>query len=273
MKKKRSKTPLIFAALILVLAGALYISNFSLTVSHFSIISNKLPNSFDGFKIAQISDLHGAEFGHGNEKLLNLLKNESPNIIAVTGDIADSEKTEEIAIELCAAMCEIAPVYFVAGNHEWALDNPRGFFSRLEDVGVKVLENEYEVFEINGEQLVLAGVGDPNGPYDQISPTEFMATLPEGYHVILYHRNDNLELFASIGADLVLSGHAHGGLIRLPLVGGLIGTNRDWFPDYTSGIYESGETKMVVSRGLGNVGKTFRLFNSPQLVIVTLGKE
>ena len=273
MKKKRSKAILIFAALVLLLAGTLYISNFTLTVSRFSIVSDKLPQSFNGFKIAHISDLHGAEFGLKNEKLLKVLKDDAPDIIAITGDIADSKQTQEIAISLCEAMCDIAPVYFVAGNHEWALDDPRGFFSRLEETGVRVLENEYEVFEINGEQIVLGGVGDPNGPYDQISPTDFMATLPDSYRVILYHRNDSLKLFASLGADLVLSGHAHGGLIRLPLVGGLIGTDRDWFPDYTSGIYESGETKMVVSRGLGNVGKTFRVFNSPQLIFVTLETE
>lgn len=275
MKKKKLVRRIIILVLILALALALVRSNTVLQVEEFVIVFDELPKSFDGFRIVQISDLHGKEFGDGNSLLLEAVTLADPDIIVITGDHAADEEHYPVALALAGSLAKLAPTYYVAGNHEWTLDDPRDFFMRMAEAGVTVMENDYVLLELGGEHIVLAGIGDPNGPYDQTDPADFMQSLPEGFNVVLYHRNDALEELAGLGADLILSGHAHGGVVRLPFLGGLIDSTRKLFPDYTGGVYESesADGKMVVSRGLGNNRHTLRLFNNPQVPVIILSQK
>lgn len=180
---------------------------------------------------------------------------------------------------LAKGLAGIAPTYYVTGNHEWALGT--GAVKELKGVlaqcGVAVLSNQYQVLERGGDKLVLAGVDDPNGYADQTTPEELYAWIqgeaPGLFTVLLAHRNDHFGQYANAGYDFVMSGHGHGGIVRLPFVGGLMGTDRRFFPPWTAGIYTVGDSTLFVSRGLGNNTvpfKGFRVFNRPELAVVEL---
>jgi len=177
--------------------------------------------------------------------------------------------------QLCAALQYIAPTFYVTGNHEWALPDIRGLKRDIAATGVTVLTNSFLPLERGGDTLLLAGVDDPNGFADQKTPEELAEELYEAYEdpfwILLAHRNNLfLSRYSLLGADLVISGHAHGGLIRLPFTDGLIGVERDLFPSYTAGFYEENGSTLLVSRGLGNSGRSFRIFNRPEVVVLTL---
>lgn len=240
---------------------------------------DRLPPAFDGLKIAHLSDLHGHEYGEGNRDLLELVRAEEPGLIVVTGDLIDQKSQLEMVPALAQGLAAIAPTYYVTGNHEWALGTGtvRELKSLLTQCGVAVLSNQYQVLEENGEKIVLAGVDDPNGYADQTTPEELHARIqteaPGLFTVLLAHRNDHFGQYANAGYDFVMSGHGHGGIVRLPFVGGLIGTDRRFFPPWTAGLYTVGNSTLFVSRGLGNNTvpfKGFRVFNRPELAVVTL---
>lgn len=255
-------------------------SNRSLQTEQFTFASPRLPAGFDGCVIIQISDLHGGEFGENNQDLLRRVRAAGPDYIFLTGDLQDQyrQTPRSYAVNLGRALAEIAPTYFVTGNHEWALPDVRGLKRGLKEAGVTVLTNEFVPLERNGDRVLLAGIDDPNGFADQKTPAALAAEVHalEGdpFWLLLAHRNNYFEKeYRHLGADLVISGHGHGGLIRLPFTDGLISVERTLFPSYTAGFYEVGGADLFVSRGLGNSGRTFRLFNRPQLVILTLHKE
>ena len=263
----------------LVLAGGLLLadSNLRIVETRYELAYTTLPEGFDGFTVVQLSDVHGALFGKDNSYLLKKVRAAAPDLIAVTGDLADADTDLRRVDALLAGLVEIAPVYYVSGNHEWS-DGVLGQLTEtLEARGVRYLRNEYEVFERGGEALVLAGVEDPNGRADQPKPDGFIASLrderPGDFVLLLGHRNYWVKEYPTLPVDLILCGHAHGGIVRLPFAGGLLGQGRIWFPDYDAGLYESGSYRMLVSRGLGNSVPIPRFWNNPELVTVTLRAE
>lgn len=267
---------LVFCALCAVF---FWWSNHSLQTERATFTSPRLPAGFDGCTIVQLSDLHGAEFGKDNETLIRQVREAGPDYIFLTGDLLDRyrQTPRRYAVSLGEALAEIAPTYFVTGNHEWAFPDIRGFKRELEDAGVTVLSNEYVSLSRNGDHILLAGIDDPNGFADQKTPSELAGELraaePEAFWMLLAHRNNYFEKeYSFLGADLVISGHGHGGVIRLPFTDGLLSVERSFFPSYTAGFYEANGGKVFVSRGLGNSGRTFRLFNRPEVVILTLKK-
>lgn len=274
--KRRRKGSFLLLFLFLVAVVAIYGGNTKISVEKYTLSYSDFPEALSGFKIAHISDLHAAEFGEGNEKLVEKIEEADPDIIAVTGDVIDEAGQLEIVRTLFTRLVEIAPTYFVSGNHEWACGEAIELFELLESVGATVLRNEFVIIEGGEESFVLAGIEDPNGYADMKTAAELMqeieAACGDCYTLLLYHRNDRLEEFASLGFDTVLCGHAHGGIVRLPFTDGLIDPARDWFPTYTSGIYSFEGTDMLVSRGLGNVGNTFRVLNRPHLPVLTIQK-
>ena len=238
-----------------------------------------LPQGFDGFTIVHLSDLHGHEYGEGNRELLERVRAERPDLIVVTGDLIDQKSQLEMVPALARGLAAIAPSYYVTGNHEWALGSGtvRELKAVLAQCGVSVLSNQYEILERGGSKLVLAGVDDPNGRADQTTPEELRAQIegqaPGLFTLLLAHRNDHFGQYAAAGYDFVMSGHGHGGIVRLPFVGGLIGTDRRFFPPWTSGVYAVGDSALFVSRGLGNNTVPFkglRVFNRPEVAVVTL---
>lgn len=256
--------------------------NSALMTSEHSVISPRLPAGFEGFRIAQISDLHNAEFGEGNRKLLDALEQAQPDIIVMTGDIVDSRNTKpEISLAFAAEAVNIAPCYFITGNHEARVDHI-GFPEQLRSLGVTVLRQEAVTLERNGDTITLMGVDDPTFEVDYMTgdcrpvltaALEALTAEKQGYTILLSHRPEWFELYRDFGLDLVFSGHAHGGQFRLPLVGGIIAPNQGFFPRYDAGVFTEGNTTMVVSRGLGPSIIPLRINNRPELVVAELHRE
>ena len=232
------------------------------------------PDGFAGYRIAVISDLHGKEFGEGNEKLLDYVRDLEPDCIAVVGDLLHEAAQLDMVPAVARGLAAIAPTYYVTGNHEWAAGVVPELEEMLETYGVTVLSNEYVMLERGGDRIALLGAEDANGYADQLTVAELAQTVRarEGavYTILLSHRNNHYEQYAAAGIDLTLAGHAHGGLIRLPGTDGLIGPKRELLPDYTAGLYDLDYGQMAVSRGLGNQFPCFRLFNRPDVPLIIL---
>ena len=273
---------LLAAAFIAALGLWLAWGNRALTVTHLTVESHRLPAPFSGFRIAQVSDLHNAQFGPDNQDLLALLEAESPDLIVLTGDLVDSRRTDvAVGISFGARAARIAPTYYVPGNHESRLsgDDYAALKLGLEAGGVTVLENRLEVLEREGERIALAGVYDPGFYRDFLGkdPALVADTLlsnleleQQNYTVLLSHRPELIDIYAGHPVDLVFVGHAHGGQVRLPGIGGLAAPGQGLFPQYDAGRYTQGNTSMVVSRGLGNSIIPLRVNNRPELVVVEL---
>lgn len=269
---------LIFFLVLALLAGFFRWENTALQTENFSFVSARLPAGFDGYRIVVLSDLHGAVFGSGNAALFRAVAEQNPDLIAVTGDLVDRFRGidwDEVQT-LADGLAQIAPTAYITGNHEWAMrESVARLKKTLSDAGWTVLSNEDTVLERGGDSLVLAGIDDPNGYADQKSPqtlaAELHAAFGDPFWILLAHRNDRFESqYSLLGADLTISGHGHGGIIRLPFTDGLLGTQRNWFPSYTAGFYTAHGNTVFVSRGLGNSGASLRLFNRPQLAVITL---
>ncbi|NLT14772.1 MAG: metallophosphoesterase [Clostridiales bacterium] len=280
MKKRRHTGFIILLLLIMLILLMLLDSNTRVTVDEYPLGYSSLPAAFDGYRIVQLSDIHAAVFGKDNSRLIDAVRKAQPDIITVTGDLVsnidDMDEALGIVQPLIRSLVNIAPVYYVTGNHEWDSGWVRELLKMLVDSGVTVLKNEYVRLSIGKASIVLAGIDDPNGPADMIPPEAFISQLRmvEGdtFLVLLAHRNIYLNKLSGQGIDLILCGHAHGGLIRLPLAGGLLGPSRELFPPYTSGVYTKGGTKMLVSRGIGNKTGVPRFLNNPQVAVAVLKK-
>jgi hypothetical protein len=239
-----------------------------------TVTSADLPGAFDGLRIVHLSDLHGHEFGMDSETLLRAVEELQPDLIAITGDLIDQESQLEMVPALAQGLSAIAPTYYVTGNHEWAVKCVSELKQLLGDCGVRVLSNEYELWERDGATLAIAGVDDPNGPADQKTGDALRAEIDADYTILLSHR-DTVYDYAGWGYDLVLCGHGHGGVIRIPIWDrGLLGTDRRLFPDIDGGLYGFADGgSCFVSRGLGSNTTPvylFRLFNRPDLPLLIL---
>ena len=285
MSKKKNRAILftIIAAVIVGLAIWTVWGNSALMLSKLTVKGSNIPKSFDGYRIAQISDLHNAEFGDRNEKLIEMLQKAEPDIITITGDLIDSSKTDiNIALAFAEEAVQIAPTYFITGNHEAMVSAQE--YADLEngllEAGVNVLHDKEIVLEQNEERLLLIGIDDPayaDRPSDvgvsMDSETINELFTTEGYRILLSHRPEYFDQYVEAEVDLVLSGHAHGGQFRLPFVGGLVAPGQGLFPTYDSGLYSKNKTSMVVSRGIGNSIIPMRFNNRPEVVLIELRRE
>lgn len=275
------KIIIIAAIILLVAAFSVFVAvdNKRLTVSSITVVNENIPDSFDGFVIAQISDLHNATLDENNGSIAEAIKENSPDIIVVTGDMIDSRHTDiPCALSLAKELTAIAPTYYVTGNHEKRIAGNEEFEKSLSSLGVKVMKNEKCKIEKGGDSITLIGIDDPT--YQKTDPALFpdliagilddLSDDSDGYRVLLSHRPELIETYAEADVDLVFSGHAHGGQFRLPFIGGLFSPGQGLFPKYTSGLYRVDDTDMIVSRGIGNSSFPFRLFDPPELVISTL---
>ena len=240
--------------------------NTALILTQYTAKSEKIPSAFHGFTIAQVSDLHNTRFGADNHKLLKMLEEAHPDLIAITGDLLDSRRTDpEAAIAFVREAVTIAPVYYAPGNHESrVLDAYAQIKDAFSDLGVIILENENIFLEKDGQTITLIGLTDPD--FGIPWPVFSAGT----YQVVLSHRPEILDEYARREFDLVLTGHAHGGQFRLPWIGGLYAPHQGFLPEYDSGIHQQGDTVMIVSRGLGNSLFPLRFNNRPELITVTL---
>lgn len=276
----KTRRRMIILLILFSLAGLLLWGNTALKLTTIRVSSQNLPDSFDGFRIAHISDLHNTEFGRNNEKLLSLLRDAKPNIIAITGDMIDSRDTKvEISLEFAREAVTIAPCYYVTGNHESRVPEYRTLKEGLLSLGVSVLEDASARIQRSGESITVLGVQDPSfqtsylfGDANSVMEQKLSTLMPEEntFTLLLSHRPELFEVYAEAGVDLTLSGHAHGGQFRIPFLGGLVAPNQGFFPEYDAGLYTRGMTNMVVSRGLGNSIIPLRINNRPEVVLIEL---
>ncbi|MBP3040236.1 metallophosphoesterase [Bacillaceae bacterium Marseille-Q3522] len=261
----------IWAVLLVLLIGFCYWQNNDIVVTNIEYKNEKIPQEFDGYKILHVSDLHNKEFGSNQARLVKHTQEISPDIIVITGDLIDSNRTDlDIAMAYIEQAVEIAPVYFVSGNHEKYSGVYAELSDKLKQAGVIMMDDNELILKRKEKVISLFGLKDIsfNGIDDFTQKLQNMKS--DFFSILLSHRPELLDLYARQHVDLVFSGHAHGGQFRLPFIGGLIAPDQGFFPKITAGSYKNRDTTIIVSRGLGNSVVPIRIFNRPELVTVTL---
>lgn len=257
--------------------------NKQVRITEYEVMSSKIPVSASGFTIVHISDFHNTLIGDNNRGLVEKIKDCQPDIIAVTGDLIDSRNTKvDVAISFIDALKEIAPLFYVSGNHESRVPEYAFLEKKLSEMGITVLNNSDIVIGAADGSIRLFGVQDPSfgkkisGETEERVMEKQLKSLPvmdEKYSVLLSHRPELYKLYTMHSYDLVLSGHAHGGQIRIPFLGGVIAPNQGFFPKFTSGMHRKDKTSMVISRGIGNSIFPLRVNNPPEIVVIKLYSE
>ncbi|WHY79890.1 metallophosphoesterase [Neobacillus sp. WH10] len=281
MKRRTKKRWLYFLIGMTLLIYFFYFQNNSIVTSEYSIRSDKLPQNFNGYKIVQLSDLHSKSFRNNQSNLVKRVKKEKPDLIVFTGDLIDSEKYDEKpSLILMGKLVQVAPVYYVTGNHEWWSGKFNSLEDKLNNIGVQVMRNSAEEITNGTDKIQIIGIDDPANlkeSYSEKATTEkniinSLEGLEEedNFQILLAHRPEMFSLYCEYEFDVVFSGHAHGGQFRIPFIGGLIAPDQGLFPKYTSGKYNSLNTTLIVNRGLGNSIIPLRIFNRPEIVLVTL---
>jgi len=261
MKKTIIIIPVIIAVIVF-----LYVQNHWLQVSNYSFDFDELPKEFDGYKILHLSDLHDQTFGENQKKLMGKINAINPDIVVFTGDLIDHRRYDlNSSMDLIRELTVKYKVYYTTGNHEAWIGKIEEIQKSLLEAGVVVLRNDIETIEIDGAQIDIIGIDDP----------DFGNDLPlyelDKFSIVISHRSELVEYYEASKVDIVFTGHAHGGQFRL-FDRGLISPNQGLFTKYTQGVHELGNTKLVISRGLGNSLFPFRIFNRPEIVVVELKK-
>lgn len=282
-KMYMKKISIILVSIVFILSVLLgfYLSfeNTKLVVSNYEVLNSKIPVEFNDFKILQISDFHNTKLKILTNDLIREVKRQKPNIIVLTGDLIDCRKTNvDVAINFIKSINDVAPIYFVPGNHELRTGEYSKLRNRLVDNKVIILENNAEVIKLNDHKINIIGINDPStAGKNFISKTELIKTElnhvnydKNTYSILLSHRPEVFNTYVENKIDLILTGHAHGGQIRIPFLGGILAPSQGFFPKYASGKFNKDKTTMIVSRGIGNSIFPFRINNRPELVIVKL---
>lgn len=242
--------------------------NSMLTISRYSYASAEISKELNGFKIVQISDLHNKRFGKDQWRLLKKTADLEPDIIVITGDIVDSNHTNiDNALEFAEGAAEIAPTYYVTGNHEHWLDDDEfeSLIAGLRESGVVILDDKQIEIEKNDAHFSLIGLDDLSLDGNVLKN---MNLDDDEFNILLAHEPQYIVGYSMANIDLALTGHAHGGQFRLPFIGGVVAPDQGFFPKYTEGSHMSGGMTMIISRGLGNSIIPVRLFNFPEIVCV-----
>ncbi len=261
---------------ILLIYIFLYWQNYGITTTKYRYKNKKLPKDMKGYKIVQISDYHNTVVLH--EKVLNLTSKEKPDIIVITGDLFDCRKTDiETGLNLLKDLVKISPVYYVTGNHEARIGNIDNIKMKIEDIGVKIIEDKKISIWKGKSSITLMGIADPqfflkDKKEDKHAFRNHLLNFTkddDSFKILLSHRPEFIHTYRDSGVDLVFTGHAHGGQFRIPFTNiGVFVPNQGIFPPYASGIKTLDETTVVISRGIGNSVFPFRLFNRPEIVTV-----
>ena len=282
-RKKRIWACLSVAAVLLaVLTGWMIHSNTVPTLTELRVTDENLPTAFDGLRIAHVSDLHDAEFGNRHAKTVALLEQAVPDLIFLTGDMVDrhpGRTNVALTLSFVEQAVAIAPCYYVTGNHEAGIsaEDYAALEEGLQALGVTVLRNASVTVERDGQSVFIAGVDSPAFGATEPAIEDWAALCEGGYTLLLAHHPEYVSRYAEAGANVVFSGHVHGGQFRLPFVGGLYGPGQGLFPTYDKGVYlvseETRQTHLVVSRGLGNSSIPVRFANRPEVILVVLNSK
>lgn len=283
INKKRHIFRKIVQTVFILFVLAVLLDNVLIHTTITRVTIEDLPKSFDGYRIVQVSDLHNNVYGAGQSYLLSKIREARPDIIVITGDLIDrNTKNVDNAMQFINGAVEIAPVFYVTGNHEASVGKQyKELALRMNEAGVTFLDNEAVSVISEEDVITLAGVRDPafdwSKPDAKIVDDEIKTALAEvsdtQVTILLSHRPELIKTYSENNIDLVLTGHAHGGQVRLPFIGPIYSPSQGLFPKYTSGIYEEGGTKMYVSRGIGNGIAPLRFNDGPELAVIVLSKE
>lgn len=310
MRKKITNLLKLIIILLALFCTFNIILNKNIFVREYKIQSKKITEKFDNYKIVQITDVHSIRNEISLEKIINKVKKEKPNMICVTGDLIDAEyyssqnnlynnkeikQIEELTIKFMKDLKELADTYYIYGNHEMMLlDDPENnkFKTDLENLGIKILNNKNEVLEIEGERINLIGIQDPATLYkdekyayiDGVNKDKVQVILDDlfleiseenknNFTILLSHRPEYFELYDRYNIDLALTGHTHGGIIKLPVIKGIYAHPQGWLPKYSYGIYETNDFSMIINGGIGYSKLPIRIFNPPEICTITLEKE
>lgn len=281
----RKKQILLLPLLVVVLIFVSWIikGNTDIELNEISVLSGSLPEGFDKFRIVQISDLHNARYVKNNEKIIELIKNADADIIVITGDMIDSRNLDmEMAVSFAEKLIEIAPTFYANGNHESRIEEYPEFREQLRDIGITVLEDESVKVTSGGDEITLIGMIDPAfymKETDRKRKEKINVQLSKivaddmSYKILLSHRPELFDEYVKHNIDLVFSGHAHGGQVVLPKIGGLYAPGEGFFPKYYTGLHTKRNTNMIVSRGVGDSGMRFRINNKPEIIVAELVKK
>ncbi len=262
--------------------------NEQIQIEEYEITSKKVPKVFDGYRIAFLSDLHNHEFGKDNERLIEKINNERPDLVLVGGDmvVGKAGESTEIATHLLGKLAETFPVIAANGNHEYRMQlYPETFGTQyddyvvqLKDMGITYLTNESVEIVKEDSHIRVVGLSIEKQYYKRgkkiLMGSHYLeselGTLPKEFSILLAHNPYYTKAYLGWGADLILSGHNHGGLIRIPFLGGLVAPNISLFTRYDAGLYEEEKSKVIISRGLGTHTFKIRVNNRPELSMITL---
>lgn len=266
------------------------ISLFKIDVSKYEVASVKVPKAFDGFRILQLSDLHNRRFNKNNKKIVKIIEEQKPDIIVMTGDMVSSNSVGfSNFFSLVEELDGKYPIYYIFGNHEQRLSVEKQaiIIGKLREYGVKVLNNQHEFITKDDENIEIFGLkqeliyytnylkSKKTYSYEQKDiENAIRKSDSKKFSILLAHNPLYFETYEKWGADLVFSGHVHGGIIQIPFIGGFLSPERKLFPKYSGGEYEINDSKMIVSRGLGYTKINLRFFNNPEICVVELkGKK
>ena len=285
MKKRRTGLRLTACIAILLLLAVifgakpfLHWQNDTLGVTNYTVVCNRLPAGFDGYKIVLLSDLHGKVFDGDNAPLYEAIAAQQADMLCLAGDLVDEgvAGSREVVVKLLEDCVLPEKVYAVSGNHDLWTNDFQSFTQELErQHPITFLENKSVPVTKDGDTIYLSGISDPSTWDDDealqsVAASEKSLEKQDGFHMLLFHRANMLDYFNDKAYDLILSGHMHGGQIRIPFLGGLKSPHGDWFPRYSGGRYDTANKTYIVSRGIGNAVRVPRLLNRPELVTITL---
>jgi uncharacterized protein len=276
------KTLLLTVCILIAIFLFLYIQNNLITVTKIELSLKNLPQGFNGYRIVQLSDLQNKVFGKENNTLVSKIKKSNPDLIVITGDLVDvNNYNEQTILQFIDDIEHIAPIYYITGNHEMVGNYMLKLEPKLKGKNIKILRNSSESIKRNGDTITLIGIDDPIETQEsknyittktltrELDKSQSKGTA-SNFKILLSHRPEFFSLYEKYNIDLIFTGHAHGGQIRLPFIGGLYAPGQGFFPKYTSGKYELNSSTMIVSRGLGNSSIPQRIFNRPEIVVATL---
>lgn len=273
----------IFVILVILIALLFVHSNFTVGTTEYKVFSSELPDEFEGYRIVQLSDLHNRRYPF----LLAQIDKQKPDIVVMTGDMVSSDDTDfSPFLALAESIVNKYKTYFIVGNHEQMLshENYERLISEVKALGIEVLDNSCATLKKGSNKINLYGLwfnlryyrdlnDEKEATYfvDKEKMTELLGNAKDGLNILLAHSPVFFDGYADWGADLTLSGHMHGGMIRLPGYGGILSPERELFPEYDAGLFEKDGSKLIISRGMGeHIG--FRFLNQPEIVAVILEK-
>ncbi len=269
---------------LIAVARFLYKEDKDIRVTEREFFSEKLPGDFDGYRIVHVSDYHNAWFGFRARHLLDKVRRADGDVIMMTGDVVDRRTPNfRRARSLISQLVEIGPVYYVTGNHEAHYRRWKKLKRYIEESDMTDLSNDSVQLTSGDRRINVIGMPDPwflgNEVYEDVNSrfdrllNRRLADITDDFTILMSHRPELIHIYAKYDLDLVLSGHAHGGQIRLPFVGGLYSPHQGILPRYSEGMHKMYGTALSVSRGLGNSRFPFRVFNHPEIVVLTLRKK